>query len=126
MQTINIAVGEGRTKVALAAALTGRGINILLTGGESPHIGAVVLAVPRPSDTGTGKSSDSWVTPVAGHKDNVVAEMLADRISRATNQVTVVSAGIHIDRAERWELDLIQRNCIDAGERLLKTIVTDD
>ena len=47
--------GSGRTRVRLQLTAAGEDWQVLLTGGERPHIGAVVLAVPRPSLRGSGK-----------------------------------------------------------------------
>jgi len=118
VRTVQITVGEGRYRVALSASLTGRGLNILLTGGESPHIGAVVMCIPRQSGTGNGLTADTWVVPVPGHKDFHLAKSIGEMISRVTGEVTVVAAGIHIDDAKAWEIDLITQNCTTAGQRL--------
>lgn len=39
--------GSGRVNLKLQLYDTGNGLQGLLTGGETPHIGGVVLAVPR-------------------------------------------------------------------------------
>lgn len=119
MRTYNTVAGEGRYRVQLMANLTGEGINVLLTGGEKPHIGAVVMSIPRKSSTSEGLSSDSWVLPVPGHKDVEAAKPVAEMLCRAMAQTIVVTAGIHIERAENWELDLLLQNSMDAARQLL-------
>lgn len=114
MKTLHLTIGEGRYKIDLIASLTGRGIHILLTGGESPHIGGVTLSVPRVKPDGYGV--DSWVMPVPGHKEVLVAQPLGERICKFTGEVTVVSAGIHIEKAQKAELDLITANCTAIAE----------
>ncbi|HWJ02511.1 MAG TPA: hypothetical protein VNU93_02455 [Verrucomicrobiae bacterium] len=120
MQTFQLTIGEGRHRVDLLANLTGRGINILVTGGESPHIGAVVLCIPREKDKGTGLGTDTWTMPVPGHKDFHVAQSLGELISTGTGQVTVVSAGIHMDNAEGWEIELVCSQAERAAQMFLQ------
>jgi hypothetical protein len=123
LKTVSTAAGVGRCRVEIAATLTGEGISVLLTGGEQPHVGAVVLSVPRSSLTGTGISCDSWILPVPGHKDAEVARPAAETICRATVQTTVVTAGIHIEQATAGELQTLLNNCTAAVKQLL-TLLT--
>ena len=69
------------TKKATAAGCTmevtvmklGEDFQICLAGGEKPHIGCVVQAVPRESLTGDGSwSATSSVWNRTGHKDDVL------------------------------------------------------
>ena len=69
------------TKKATAAGCTmevtvmklGEDFQICLAGGEKPHIGCVVQAVPRESLTGDGSwSATSSVWNRTGHKDEVL------------------------------------------------------
>ena len=119
LKTVSTAAGIDRYRVEIAATLTGEGILVLLTGGEQPHIGAVVLSVPRASLTGAGISCDSWILPVPGHKDAEVAQPAAELICRATGQTTVITAGIHIEPATSGELQMLLNNCTTAVKQLL-------
>ena len=59
----------------------GEDFQICLAGGEKPHIGCVVQAVPRESLTGDGSwSATSSVWNRTGHKDEVLCRMLAEKI----------------------------------------------
>jgi len=121
-----VSVGEDRLKIELSAVLVDNGINIMLTGGESPHIGGVVMALPRNSLTGDGSSSDNWIIPVPGHKDVEAAKPVAERICRETGLITVVVGGIHIDQAQEWELKQILENCKLATEIIIKELRRND
>lgn len=103
--------GQGRCQVSLTLQNTGNGINGLLIGGEKPHVGGVVLALPRPSLQGKGWSSDLFITPVPGHKDVEVARKVADLLAREFRCPVVVTAGIHSDGLNQEELSLIIRHC---------------
>jgi len=89
--------GEGRCQITLSLTDTGHGIQGLLTGGEKPHIGGMVLALPRPSLSGEGWSADLYITPVPGHKDVDVARTVAESLARELRVPVAITAGIHSD-----------------------------
>lgn len=103
--------GEGRCQIILTIIDTGNGLQGLLTGGEKPHVGGVVLALPRPSFSGLGWSSDVYVTPVPGHKDVDVARTLAETLAREIRSPVVITSGIHSDNLIPSELSKIINNC---------------
>ena len=112
--------GEGRCQISLILQDTGNGINGLLTGGEKPHVGGVVLALPRPSLKGEGWSADVYITPVPGHKDVDVARTVATLLARELRCPVVVTAGIHSDNLYPDELSRMTCNC----ETLTQTAIT--
>ena len=69
---------------------TGSGINITLTGGERPHIGAITIIAPD------GKM-ETKAFPT--HRESVISEEWAKSIYDATGQPVVVAAGIHYEGA---------------------------
>ena len=61
------------TDICVEVRRLGDDYHILVNGGERPHIGCTVLALPRPSLDGSGKmSSTASVLNVTGHKDEEV------------------------------------------------------
>lgn len=93
----------------------GEDLQICLAGGEKPHIGCVVQAVPRESLTGDGNwSATSSVWNRTGHKDEVLCRMLAEKICSACRVVTVCSGGVHIDGITGEQI----RELVDAMERI--------
>lgn len=95
---VTVSAGEGKFRLWAAAVSThGEGINVTLGGGEVPHIGAVAIAIPRPSLKDPGRiSATTSVYLLVGHKDDALAKPLADRIARALGQPVVVAAGVHL------------------------------
>ena len=76
----------------------GEDYQILLQGGEQPHIGCTVLAVPRESLRGNGvPSSTASVLNLPGHKDEALCRLLAERLSARENAVVACSGGFHVD-----------------------------
>lgn len=89
---------EGRFKVEIKAEFIGEDLLIWIYGGTEPHIGALSLALPRPSLEYEEKiSSTASVITRVGHKDDIVAKMVGEDIASFLNRVVVVTAGIHWD-----------------------------
>lgn len=82
----------------MCAASAGEDLLVFLQGGDQPHIGCTVLAVPRQSLTGNGTmSTTSSVLNVTGHKDEVLCRRTAEMFCSMLGTVTVCTGGFHID-----------------------------
>ncbi len=110
--------GTGKHLVELRIWDTGNGRVGSLTGGEAPHVGGVVLAVPRPSLTGQGASCDIWLIPVPGHLDNDVAAPLAKELCKRLGVPVSLTSGIHVDDATPEDIALIKANCEAVSKEL--------
>lgn len=105
--------------VFLTAFFTGRGIILHLFGGESPHVGATVVALPRPSLEDPRKtSSNAIVVPLPGHKDDELAKPVAERVARLCNEPVVVVAGLHVHQASASDIELLKENTYAALDKL--------
>lgn len=83
----------------------GEDYHIMLRGGDKPHIGCTVLAVPRPSLTGDGSISvTSSVLNVTGHKDEQLCRYLAEEIARKKQAVVVCTGGFHYDNISSLQI----------------------
>lgn len=120
MRQLTVECGRGRHRVMLAATITGKGIICALVGGEEPHLGAVVMSLPRPSLADPCKTScTSTIVPLIGHKDDQAAKTLAELLVRETGQPVSVSAGLHISRATTGDIEVLVKNAADCGHKLL-------
>lgn len=106
--------GEGRLSVKVALHVMEDSISAEITGGEKPHVGCVILALP-------GMSAKSLV--VDGHRDHELALPLAEELCRITGLAVSMSAGIHIDRAESAEIAALSLNSREAFDALLREII---
>jgi hypothetical protein len=105
-------IGTGRCCLDLFIYNTGQGIQALLVGGERPHIGGVVLALPRLSlESETKASGDYFILPVPRHKDTITGEMVAEILVQNFKVPISVTAGIHSDDISAEELAEISANC---------------
>ena len=103
----------------------GNDYHVLLTGGDVPHIGCTVLALPRPSLTGDGSvSSTASVLNVTGHKDEALCRQLAERLAAAGNAAVVCSGGFHVDGITRQQIrEAVDEICRLLCEELQKEVI---
>lgn len=86
------------SSVTVSAARLGGDILLAVWGGEKPHIGCTVQAVPRESLTGDGSVSvTSSVMNLLGHKDEALCRSLAEQVCKKTAAVVVCTGGFHVD-----------------------------
>lgn len=84
--------------VLLQATAMGKDWNVVITGGEIPHLGAVALGIPRPSLQNPAVTSATVsVMTLTGHKEDEVARPAAHFLASRLNAPVVVSCGIHND-----------------------------
>ncbi len=92
---------------------------ILLEGGESPHIGCTVMAVPRLSLTGDGSTgSTASVLNLTGHKDEEVCRYLAEQTAKKKKTVTVCTGGIHLDHITQEQIQEIMDAVRQIADRI--------
>jgi len=87
----------------------GLDLSLSISGGDRPHIGAVALAVPRPSSSDPKViSATTSVIAVTGHKEDVIATHVADRLAASLGCIVTVSCGIHFDKINTQILENLQ------------------
>ena len=121
----SFSTGAGRGSLRLSAEVRVIGVDILIAvwGGTHPHIGAVAVAVPRPSRVRDGKmSATASVYNFLGHKDDAVARLCAERIAAHRNRKAVCVAGIHIDALDMRCIKKILVNAKELSRRIEKKL----
>ena len=109
--------GEGRYAIELTMYGTGgNGLVGMLCGGEKPHIGGVAYANPRPISNGSGTTADISTVCGPGHKDVIVAQLVAKKLCINVGEAVCVTAGVHIDNATAFEIDLLRQNCLQVAD----------
>ncbi len=107
--TFHVTIGEGALSLKSTIIKTQDGINIYIGGGKKTHIGTTVISQPRSSLTGDGSTScTTSVINVIGHKDDKIAIPVAEEICKHFKETTVVTAGIHIDKATLEVIDILK------------------
>ena len=120
MKPIAISIKEGRFKLGASVRILGPDLLVAVWGGTHPHIGAVALALPRPSLRDKKKTSaTSSVLTLLGHKEDVTAKTVSEALAAALKKNVVVTVGIHWDNLKPEEIELIIR----LTDRLTKKII---
>lgn len=102
--------------------LMGRDYALAVYGGDTPHVGSVVMAVARPSLTGEGISVTSSVMNGIGHKDEEVGRVFAETVAREKNCTAVCACGIHIDNITPEQITIVKEGCMRLLQRVLKSM----
>lgn len=104
--------------------LQGSDLIVHCFGGDKPHIGAIAVAVPRPSMVDPKiMSATTSVYTLTGHKDDIIAVSIAKKIAAAMNSLVVAIVGIHIEGIKENELKKLL-NAIDYWEQeIITTLV---
>jgi len=85
------------------------GDDLLVTihGGDEYHIGGVALAYPTQSHYRNAITVSVNTITAPGHKDYLVANSSAEKICRALEVTTLVSVGIHVEKATTEQIGMI-------------------
>ena len=97
----------------------GKDCKICIWGGDTPHVGSVVMSTARPSLTGSGVGVTSSVLNGIGHKDEYVARKFAEAAAEKFVCTAVCSCGIHIDGITQAQLQEVSVVC----DKLLKQVI---
>lgn len=97
----------------------GKDCTICVWGGDTPHVGSVVMSTARPSLTGSGVGVTSSVFNGIGHKDEYVARKFAEAAAEKFVCTAVCSCGIHIDGITPAQLQEVSAVC----DKLLKQVI---
>jgi hypothetical protein len=101
--TVSVRVVDADSGRALTAWVreVGDDVVVAVGGGDRPHVGCVVLAVPTPGRGATGFAASCSVLTIPPHKEEPVARAVAECVCRRLGRVTVVTAGVHEDEIDR-------------------------
>lgn len=104
--------GTGNHIVEGTTFVCGKDLVVVIEGGTRYHVGAIALAIPRPSLADPKQvSASASVLCVTGHKEDELARNAALQIATALNCTVTVIAGIHIDDAKPQDLSDLLENC---------------
>jgi len=123
MKRISISHTQGTFTVDGEALLVGTDVAIILWGGSVPHIGAVAMAIPRPSlrDKSVTSATSSVLTS-PGHLEDSVVKSFSERVAAALNSTVVVSAGMHWDDMSGEDIDTVRLICAELTQRFIDAL----
>jgi hypothetical protein len=103
----------------------GEDLVIAVGGGERPHVGCVVLAVPGGARGRRGFSVSSSVLNIPPHKEEPIARSVAESVCSRVGRVTVVTAGVHEDGIDRAGIETYLRLGIELGVAVADRLAED-
>ncbi len=109
----------GRHKIHLRTETIGRDIAVFVYGGDEPHIGGISMAVPTRSQYRDATTVSVSTMSRPGHKDYVLANMLAEQLCATLQIPVVVCVGIHMNNASKTEID----TAIEVARRLVDELI---
>ena len=118
--TLNIVRMIKGRELTLQVQLVGRDIQVLCSGGDRPHIGAVSLASPYLRD-GVVRSSVSTLT-VLTHREDMLSRQLADLFCRHFCVTVAASCGVHFDEISPELISQIQDEVMTMADELVSRL----
>ena len=124
LRRFDLSSERGRYQIHATAMLIGDDLLVAIWGGTKPHIGAVAVALPRPSLADPQvTSSTSSVFTLLGHKEDEVVKMVSERLSARLEKNVVVTAGIHWDHLPEEAIEEIVHNCRKLADEIHARII---
>jgi len=119
MQYFQVDAGVGLHIIKAVVVVCGKDINVCLGGGDTFHIGASALAIPRPSLADPDiVSASASVICVTGHKEDEVAKQAALKLASKFNTRVNVVCGLHIDNATSEDINLLYQNYLSVLDKI--------
>lgn len=120
MQTIEKRIPKGY--IYMGIIRMGDDLSVSVYGGDKAHIGAVALATPRKSlESDTKISSSASILTVVGHKEDLLARELSLYLASKLNVTVTVSMGIHLEHADKADIESIHKAVMELGEALIES-----
>jgi hypothetical protein len=121
MKKFLVEISRGRFKIHGSAQEVGQDLLVSIWGGTRPHIGAIGIAIPRPSLKNPKKwSATSSNFTFLGHKEDWMVKKISEKLATRLRRNVVVTAGIHWDRITSNEIKTIQNLTQRLSDQILK------
>ena len=125
MRRFTVRAKKGGLAIQALVQEIGQDILLAIWGGTRPHIGAVGVALPRPSLEDPRKwSATSSNFTFQGHKEDLLAKQVSEKISAALRRNIVVTAGIHWDGLDASGIQTIQTLTANLAEQVVQRFAT--
>jgi len=103
---------RGLFHASLSLQPLGDDLQVVIWGGERPHVGAVAVAEPRISRTDPSRTTaSSSVITLSGHKEDELARDAALRLAIVARSAVAVTAGLHWDQLDASDIKEVLLLC---------------
>ena len=124
MKRFGVEVSEDRFRIRGSVQEVGEDLLVSIWGGTKPHIGAVGVAVPRPSLKDPERwSATSSVITFIGHKEDVLVKRVSERLAAHLKRNVVVTAGLHWEGIRSKDIKRIEDLTDEMSEQILKKLM---
>jgi hypothetical protein len=106
---LEVAARDGSRGLTARVVEVGDDVVVAVSGGDRPHVGCVVLAVPGLRRDGTGVQASVSLLTIPPHKEEPIARAVAEAVCTGLGRVAVVTAGVHEDGLDRAGVDTYLR-----------------
>lgn len=123
MKRFKVEISKDRFKIQGFVHIIGQDLLLSIFGGTRPHIGSVALAQPRPSLRNPKKwSSTSSDITIIGHKEDIIAKRIAEKISSSLRRNVTVTAGFHWDNLTSKEIKMVENISQKISDEVIKKV----
>lgn len=121
----DLTIEKGRIRINAKIFLVGEDLCVIISGGDSPHIGCVTLSIPRPSLSDKTKiSATTSILNLTGHKDDEAARYVSQTLSSRLNKNVVVTCGIHVNNITGEEINTTIELLKELTNNLIEKLTT--
>jgi hypothetical protein len=118
-----LSAGTGQFAVSASLQTIGADVLIAVWGGTRPHIGSLAVATPHPQSVPErGRGSTVLQFSFPGHRDEVVARRVAERVAAALQRTVAVSAGIHVPEVTPEGIETVLANADLLMEKIIDAL----
>ncbi len=118
-----VSISKGKFKLHAYTQRMGQDLLVSIWGGTRPHIGAVGMAIPRPSLRDPKKwSATSSNFTFIGHKEDAIVKKISEKLATELRRNVVVVAGIHWDGITAKEIEIIEDLTQKMSDHILKKL----
>ena len=100
----------------------GDDVVVAIGGGDRPHVGCVVLAVPSPKGPAGDHTPSVSVLTIPPHKEEPIARPVAEALCRRLGGAIVVTAGVHETGIDRSGIEVYLRLGVDLAEAVAERL----
>jgi hypothetical protein len=123
MKRFLVEISKGRLKIHGFVQEVGQDLLVSIWGGTRPHIGAIGIAVPRPSLKNPKKwSATSSNFTFLGHKEDIMVKKISEKLASRLRRNVVVTMGFHWDGITSQEIKTIQNLTLKLSDQILKRL----
>ncbi len=109
IEEFKTAARQGRIEIYLQACFVGEDLQLIIAGGDRPHIGAVAVSICPPGlKNSEAQEMTTSVVTVPGHKEDQLAREAAHQVAVAIGRTVSVSCGIHLEQISKQEIQVVQ------------------